>query len=67
MDAGNAGRGVDIASQRLDDLDQRCLDHLHLHLLISSGIEPFAADLGCGQGAMSRAMAEAGAGWWRWI
>ncbi|MFZ5805609.1 MAG: class I SAM-dependent methyltransferase [Verrucomicrobiota bacterium] len=54
-----AGFGSDIASQRLDDLDQKTLDHIRL--LSKSHPNPRVLEIGCGLGGLTIAMAQAGA------
>lgn len=45
-----AGHGIDVASQRADDLDQACLDFLTgRKQALPSETRIYAADLGCGQ------------------
>lgn len=51
----SGGHGADIASQRADDLDRKCLNHL------SSLEAPLAIDLACGVGGQTLRMAQAGA------
>lgn len=55
-----SGHGVDIASQRMDDLDQASLEGIKT-LVKGGGQPPLVFDLGCGLGAHSVRMAEAGA------
>lgn len=55
-----AGFGVDISSQRLDDLDMRTLDAI-LAFRTAHGGGPAVFDLGCGLGAQTIRMASAGA------
>lgn len=49
------GYGVDIASQRADDLDQKAVDR------IRTLARPHGLDLACGQGGQALRMAQAGA------
>lgn len=58
IEAG-AGHGIDIASQRADDLDELAIAHLQ-HLR-ADRLLALAADLGCGQGAQAVRMARTGA------
>lgn len=51
-----SGKGVDVASQRADDLDRLCLDH------IGKKSNSSVLDLGSGQGGQSVRIALAGAG-----
>ncbi len=51
--------GVDVASQRLDDLDKRVL--ATVERMVSEGASPRVLDVGCGQGGLSVALAAAGA------
>lgn len=51
--------GVDIASQRLDDLDKRVLTAVREQ--IGRGESVSVLDVGCGQGGLASALAEAGA------
>lgn len=51
--------GADIASQRMDDLDQACMDFVADRLYV--GRPPNAVDIGGGSGAMAKRMAAAGA------
>jgi uncharacterized UPF0146 family protein len=51
--------GGDISSQRIDELDGACLDFVRE--LREKGIVPTAIDIGGGNGAQSRRMAELGA------
>lgn len=55
-----SGHGVDIASQRIDDLDHASLNWIGEYVLCN-GRAPVAFDLGCGFGAHSMRMVEAGA------
>lgn len=55
LDKGVAGRGVDIALQRADDLDRKCLKHL------SEKQSPAVLDLGSGAGGHSLRMVKVGA------
>lgn len=57
--ATSSGHGVDIASQRADDLDLKAI--AYLQRLASSGSIPRALDLGCGFGGQAIRMAKAGA------
>jgi len=50
-----AGHGVDVASQRADDLDKRCLEH------IAAKTSARVLDLGAGAGGQSLRMVMAGA------
>lgn len=54
-----AGFGVDVASQRSDDLDEACLAHIREQVLLQKPVR--AADLGCGHGGQAIRMAAAGA------
>lgn len=60
LDIGNAGHGVDIATQRRDDLDNICLAQI-AQVAARETASIFAADVGCGQGSMAYAMASLGA------
>ena len=51
--------GVDVASQRLDDLDKRVL--AAVQEMVSVGVSPRVLDVGCGQGGLSLALAATGA------
>ena len=55
-----SGHGVDIASQRMDDLDEASIDFIK-DFREKTGLSPVAFDLGCGLGAHSVRMAQAGA------
>lgn len=53
------GFGADIASQRLDDLDQKVVKHVRK---LSKSIScPKVLEIGCGRGGLTVAMAQAGA------
>lgn len=51
------GHGIDVASQRADELDERCLAFLETR----SADRPSALDLACGQGGQALRMLAAGA------
>mgnify|MGYP003431354955 CR=1 FL=1 len=51
--------GVDIAITRLDDLDKRVL--AAVERMVGAEASPRVLDVGCGQGGLARALAEAGA------
>lgn len=53
------GRGHDIASQRMDDLDAKCLASIRART--AEGTAVIAWDLGCGLGGHALRMAQAGA------
>lgn len=53
-----AGKGVDVASQRADDLDLMAVEHIRS---IASSKAIFAIDVGCGHGGQVARMANAGA------
>lgn len=55
LDKGIDGRGVDIALQRADDLDNACLNYL------KTLQTPRVLDIGCGAGGQSIRMAQVGA------
>jgi SAM-dependent methyltransferase len=55
-----SGHGVDIASQRMDDLDQASIDEV-IRLSATNTVRPLVYDLGCGFGAQSVRLAAAGA------
>lgn len=57
--AAGSGHGIDIASQRADELDQACLSYVSSQLEVSNSIR--AADIGCGHGAFALRMARLGA------
>ena len=50
-----AGQGVDVASQRADDLDKRCLEH------VAAKTKARVLDLGAGAGGQSLRMVSVGA------
>ncbi|WP_224961220.1 class I SAM-dependent methyltransferase [Geomonas subterranea] len=54
-----SGHGIDVASQRADDLDDRALDWVKK--LVCEGIRPTALDAACGLGGQSIRLAQAGA------
>ena len=54
------GCGIDVASQRADDLDERCLTFLDTRFMHNQGTRPSALDLACGQGGQALRMAAAG-------
>lgn len=54
-----SGHGIDVASQRADDLDLACLEFVQTLLAKSSQVR--AADIGCGHGSFALRMARAGA------
>lgn len=58
-----SGHGVDIASQRVDELDEAALSQIRA-LYAATNRTPIVFDLGCGFGAHSARMAEAGAMVW---
>ncbi|WP_018234181.1 class I SAM-dependent methyltransferase [Thioalkalivibrio thiocyanodenitrificans] len=51
--------GINVSSQRIDDLDRLCLDHLRT--IKAAGRIPRALDLACGDAAMAAHMHQAGA------
>lgn len=53
------GHGIDIASQRADDLDQLSLAYIKAE--VAKGRPVFALDVGCGHGGQSVRMSKAGA------
>lgn len=53
-----SGKGVDVASQRADDLDLMAVEHLRA---ITGKKATFAIDVGCGHGGQVARMANAGA------
>jgi len=55
------GFGVDVASQRMDDLDAAAVAHVRLLGAKLSVFRPRAMDIGCGSGGMAGRLAEAGA------
>src|SRR5690349_17256430 len=55
----DGGYGVDVASQRRDELDDECLEYIGVRT--KAGLETRAVDLGGGCGAHSMRMGEAGA------
>ncbi len=56
-----AGHGIDVASQRADELDERCLAFLDARFVHMPAMRPSALDLACGQGGQALRMAAAGA------
>ncbi|MHB1512373.1 MAG: class I SAM-dependent methyltransferase [Acidiferrobacter sp.] len=56
-----AGQGIDVASQRADDLDERCLAFLDARFARNPAVRPSALDLACGQGGQALRMAAGGA------
>ena len=58
--AGN-GHGIDVASQRADDLDERCLAFLDARFARNPAVRPSALDLACGRGGQALRMAAWGA------
>lgn len=54
-----SGHGIDVASQRADDLDLACLAFLQNLLATSHSLR--AADIGCGHGGFALRMARTGA------
>lgn len=54
-----AGHGIDVASQRADDLDLACLSFIKERLERNGGVR--AADIGCGHGGQALRMARLGA------
>ena len=55
------GCGIDVASQRADDLDERCMAFLDARFAHNQPARPSALDLACGQGGQALRMAAAGA------
>jgi len=55
----DGGYGIDVASQRRDQLDDECLEYVFART--KAGLETTAVDLGGGYGAQSMRMAQAGA------
>lgn len=55
------GCGIDVASQRADDLDERCMAFLDARFAHNQDTCPSALDLACGQGGQALRMAAAGA------
>lgn len=55
------GHGIDVASQRADDLDERCLAFLAARWARASAGRPTALDLACGRGGQALRMAAGGA------
>lgn len=55
------GHGIDVASQRADDLDERCLAFLDARFAQNPTARPTALDLACGQGGQALRMAARGA------
>lgn len=53
------GHGIDVASQRADDLDMMAVEHIHA--LVSAHHPAHALDAGCGHGGQVARMAKAGA------
>lgn len=53
------GHGIDVASQRADDLDKLAISHIQKELKKSRPL--FALDVGCGHGGQSARMCKAGA------
>lgn len=53
------GHGIDIASQRADDLDLLAVGHIHTMVSVHRPV--FALDVGCGHGGQAARMAFAGA------
>jgi 2-polyprenyl-3-methyl-5-hydroxy-6-metoxy-1,4-benzoquinol methylase len=60
IDAGT-GHGVDVASQRADDLDEECLSFISNRVESAAGGQVFAADIGCGMCGQGLRMARRGA------
>ena len=54
------GHGVDVASQRADDLDERCLAFLDARFARDLTTRPSALDVACGQGGQAIRLAAAG-------
>lgn len=57
--ATSTGHGIDIASQRADDLDLMAIEHINT--MVSGRRQVFAIDVGCGHGGQAARMAKAGA------
>lgn len=57
----SAGQGIDVASQRADDLDERCLAFLDARFAQSPATRPSALDLACGRGGQTLRMVACGA------
>jgi SAM-dependent methyltransferase len=55
------GHGIDVASQRADDLDERCLTFLEGRCARGDNEHPTALDLACGRGGQALRMAACGA------
>ncbi len=55
------GHGIDVAIQRADDLDERCLDFLGRRFEENPSVHPTALDIACGCGGQSLRMAARGA------
>ncbi len=53
------GHGIDVATQRADDLDRKAIDRCMQ--LVARGDIPTAWDLACGAGGQARRMVDAGA------
>ena len=56
-----AGAGIDVASQRADDLDERCLAFLDARFAHDPTRRPSALDLACGRGGQTLRMVACGA------
>ncbi len=56
-----AGQGIDVASQRADDLDERCLAFLDARFAQNPTTRPSALDLACGRGGQTLRMVACGA------
>ena len=56
-----AGQGIDVASQRADDLDERCLAFLDARFAQNPTTRPSALDLACGRGGQTLRMVASGA------
>jgi 2-polyprenyl-3-methyl-5-hydroxy-6-metoxy-1,4-benzoquinol methylase len=54
----HAGKGIDVASQRADDLDMMAVEYIRS---IASSRSVLAVDVGCGHGGQTVRMAKAGA------
>ena len=55
------GHGIDVASQRLDELDRLACDFVAQHRRRRPDRSPLAMDMGCGAGGLCVALAAAGA------
>lgn len=57
--ATQTGHGIDVASQRADDLDRMAI--AHIKTLVAQQQRVYALDAGCGHGGQAARMAQAGA------